>query len=74
MLASSPTLNSALQEVTNVVEPEGGMYQTATQVKVFSPENRFDEGADFFRTKECNMLLLDRGESSDVPPGSKSVV
>jgi len=26
MLASSPTLNPALQEVTNVVKPGGGMY------------------------------------------------
>lgn len=56
------------------MKPKGRSYQTAMQVKVLSPEIRYNAEVDFFKRKEDKTTIIVKGESIVVLPGSKSVV
>ncbi|MGB9628547.1 MAG: hypothetical protein ACPL6D_07790, partial [Thermodesulfobacteriota bacterium] len=72
-LATSCVVNSAFSEVTSWMEPEGARYQTATKVKVLSPEITIVSEVDALHLAEDSILTIVRRDGKS-PTGSKSVV
>jgi RNA-directed DNA polymerase len=71
--ANTPVPNSAREEVTNHVEPEGGRDQATTQVKVLSLVIGNTAEAEAVHCEEGSMGKADRGEAVSTPSGSKAV-
>lgn len=72
-LATPLIPNSACEEVTNRMKPEGGSCWAATQVKVLSSEINIVSEADTVHSVEGRMLATDTGEEVSTPTESKSV-
>jgi len=72
-LATTPVPNSARGEATTLVEPEGGRYWAATQVKGLSPEITIVMEADTLHFVEGRMDNTAKGEVIFAPSGSESV-
>ena len=71
-LAASLKPNSAYEEVTNRMKPEGGSCWATTQVKVLSPEIHVVSEADTFQKVEGRSLIADR-RGYENPTGSEAV-
>jgi RNA-directed DNA polymerase len=71
--AITPVLNSACEEVTDHMKPEGRRDQAITQVKVLSPVIDNNTEAEAVHCEEGSMDKADKGEAIYTPSGSKAM-